>query len=448
MDATMAVVLALLALIMGLALGWFIAMRSNSATAAERTERAEQLQSLLDAVTHERDEAYRARATLEADSRNFDARMTDLKESKDALIAQFRAVGDQLLEKAHKDFLEKAGERFTAADKASETKLKSMLQPVEATLKRYEEGLQRVEKERVDHYAGLREVVELVRTGQGQVRDEARNLVSALTNSSKTRGNWGERSLRNVLQQAGLTQYADFRSEVSVDTDDGRLRPDVIVRLPGGGQMVIDSKISFNAYMDAHNEVDDIRKEAHLKAHLSSIKNHVTKLASKNYWDQFEGSAEFVVMYISGEHFLNAALEIEPNLWQLAYDKKVILATPTNLIALALTVAGYWRQDSLNKEAKVIAALGRELHSRLATMAQHMERLGKNLSTANLAYNQMVGSFETQVFTQTRRFEELGAKSAKDVPSPPMIEATPRPLTKFVAEVAESNSKGASLMDK
>ena len=442
MDAT-ALIVGLVALLLGAVIGWLAGSRGSAAT-AERAARAGELQKLLDAVTAERDEAMRARAGLEADARNFADRMKDLQESKDSLVRQFREIGDQLLEKAHKDFLARAGERFTEADKASEAKLKSLLQPVEATLKRYEEGLQRVEKERVDHYAGLREAVELVRAGQGQVRDETRNLVNALRSSPKQRGRWGEQSLRNVLEQAGLSPYADFKSEVSVDGDDGKLRPDVVVRLPGGRQLIIDAKCSLNAYLDACDEVDDDKREACFRAHLASIRNHTQQLGSKAYWAQFGDTAEYVVMYIPGEHFLTAALERDDSLWDWAFERRVLLATPTNLVAIARTVAAVWQQEKLAEAAGEIAALGKELHSRLATMAQHMERVGKNLSTANTAYNQMVGSFESQVFTQARRFEDLGAGSAKDLPAPPMVEASPRPLTKIAAGITSANEDDAA----
>jgi DNA recombination protein RmuC len=382
-------------------------------------------------------------ARLRAESEHFDQRMKDLASNRDALVTQFREIGDQLLEKAHKDFLAKAGERFTEADKATQSKLQNLLQPVEATLKRYEEGLQRVEKERVDHYAGLREAVELVRAGQGQVRDETRNLVNALRSSPKARGRWGEHSLRNVLEQAGLSAHADFSTEVSVDTEDGRLRPDVIVNLPGGRKLVIDAKCSLNAYLDASEEVDDDRRTAHLRSHVASMRTHAQQLGSKAYWAQFGDAADYVVMYIPGEHFLTAALEQDEGLWEWAFDRKVLLATPTNLVAIARTVASVWRQETLNEAAEEIAGLGKELHSRLATMAQHMERVGKNLATANAAYNQMVGSFESQVFTQARRFEALGAGSAKELPEPPMVEAAPRPMTKLAAPKAADNEDAA-----
>ena len=446
MDASL-IIVGLIALALGAAIGWLFGARGGEQGKAT----AESLRLQLDGVREERDSARSAHevaarelATLQADARNFEARLKDLQESKDALIAQFRAVGDQLLEKAHKDFLDKAGERFSEADKASQAKLQTLLQPVEATLKRYEEGLQRVEKERVDHYAGLREAVELVRAGQGQVRDEARRLVTALTSSPKQRGRWGERSLENVLTQAGLVKGIDFHMEVSVEGDEGRLRPDAVVHLPQGRELIIDSKCSLNAYLDGCDEVDDDKRAAFFKGHLASIVRHAQQLGSKNYWAQFGQAAEFVIMYIPGEHFLSAALEQDNDLWERAFQNKVLLATPTNLVAIARTVSSVWRQEKLAEAAEEIANLGKELHSRLATMAQHMERVGKNLSTANAAYNQMVGSFESQVLTQAKRFEGLGAGSAKELPSPPMVETAPRPMTKLSGPKASANEDDAA----
>ena len=446
MDASL-IIAAIVALALGALIGWLLGSRGGEQGKAT----AESLRMQLDGVARERDEARdqigplnAELARLRAESEHFGQRMKDLAANRDALVTQFREIGDQLLEKAHQDFLAKAGERFTEADKTTQAKLQNLLQPVEATLKRYEEGLQRVEKERVDHYAGLREAVELVRAGQGQVRDETRNLVNALRSSPKARGRWGEHSLRNVLEQAGLSAHADFRTEVSVDTDEGRLRPDVIVRLPGGRSIVIDAKCSLNAYLDASEEVDEEKRLAHLRSHVASIRNHAQQLGSKAYWSQFGDAADYVVMYIPGEHFLTAALEQDDALWEWAFERKVLLATPTNLVAIARTVASVWRQEKLNEAAEEIASLGKELHSRLATMAQHMERVGKNLSTANAAYNQMVGSFESQVFTQARRFEALGAGSAKELPEPPMVEAAPRPMTKLAAPKEAANEGDAA----
>jgi DNA recombination protein RmuC len=413
----------LIALIVGAALGWLWA--SREAAGAKQT--VENLRLQLDEVVKERDgnrgavsELAALKAAQEEREKAFQQQIEGLKDAKESLSAQFHEIASKLLGDARKSFLDQAGEKFTQA-----------VSPVETLLKTYQEKLQTIEKERVDHYAGLREAVELVRTGQGQVRDETRHLVNALRASPKARGRWGEQSLRNVLDQAGLSEHVDFQTEVSVDTDDGRLRPDAIVSLPGGRKLVIDAKCSLNAYLDACEEVDDEKREACFRAHVASMRNHAQQLGSKAYWALFGDAADYVIMYIPGEHFLAAALEQDPALWDWAFERRVLLATPTNLVAIAKTVASIWRQERLAEAAQEIANLGKELHSRLATMNEHMTRVGKNLSTANSAYNQMVGSFESQVLTQAKRFETLGAGSAKTLDTPPMVEVAPRPLTKL-----------------
>jgi DNA recombination protein RmuC len=415
----------LLGLIIGAVIGWLWAGRETAG--AKQT--VETLRLQLDEVVKERDanrgasnELAALRATQDEREKGFQQQLTSLKDAKESLSAQFHEIANKLLGDARKSFLDQAGEKFTQA-----------VSPVETLLKTYQEKLQTIEKERVDHYAGLREAVELVRTGQGQVRDETRSLVNALRASPKARGRWGEQSLRNVLEQAGLSEHVDFETEVSVETNDGRLRPDVIVRLPGGRNLVIDAKCSLNAYLDACEEVDDEKREACFRAHVASIRNHAQQLGSKAYWAQFGDSADYVIMYIPGEHFLAAALEQDPALWDWSFERRVLLATPTNLVAIAKTVASIWRQERLAEAAEEIANLGKELHSRLATMNEHMTRVGKNLATANSAYNQMVGSFESQVLTQAKRFETLGAGSAKSLDIPPMVEVAPRPLTKLAS---------------
>jgi DNA recombination protein RmuC len=410
-------------LLVGIALGWLLGSRDGAGS----KQTAENLRLQLSEAVRDRDlnreaasELAALRAAQEERERAFKQQIEALKEAKESLSGQFHEIANKLLGDARKAFLEQAGERFTQA-----------VSPVETLLKTYQEKLQTIEKERVDHYAGLREAVELVRTGQGQVRDETRNLVNALRASPKARGRWGEQSLRNVLEQSGLSPYADFETEVSVNTDEGRLRPDVIVRLPGGRKLVIDAKCSLNAYLDACEEVDDEKREACFRSHVASMRNHVQQLGSKAYWAQFGDAADYVIMYIPGEQFLAAALEQDPTLWDWSFDRRVLLATPTNLVAIAKTVASIWRQERLAEAAQEIAILGKELHSRLATMSEHMARVGKNLATANSAYNQMVGSFESQVLTQAKRFETLGAGSAKSIETPLMVEVAPRPLTKL-----------------
>jgi DNA recombination protein RmuC len=442
MDSTV-LLFAIVALVIGALIGWLVGSREGAA--AKQT--VENLRLQLDEVVKERDagranydHASRQLAALQADARNFDQRMKDLTESKDVLIAQFRQVSDQLLEKAQKEVLDRAGERFSKADQQSEAKLKALLQPVEATLKRYEEGLQRVEGDRKDTYGELRTLLGELKKDQNQVRDETRNLVNALRSSPKARGKWGEQSLKNVLEQAGLSPYADFQSEVSVDTGDGRLRPDVVVRLPGDKHLVIDAKCSLNAFLDAADEGDDKAREKLLKQHASSIRNHVQQLGSKNYWSQFE-SVDYVVMYVPGEHFLTAALDYDSDLWDFALGKRVLLATPSNLVAIARTVSMVWQQEKLAAEAAQIAALGKELHSRVASMAGHVVRLGRNLELSARSYNQMVGSLETQVLTQAKRFETLGAGSSKIIEQLPIAETPIRDLQKL-AVVAGTDTDG------
>jgi len=492
MEALVIVGAAVVALLVGVALGWVLGqkplaplqrelsdMREHRITAerelalvSDQARRLPQTEEMLRSVTEDRNRAAQEMArlaplaeqvtaqalelaTLRAEKEQlaaakaafergeveradaFSKQLAQIKDLEVKLETRFGELAGKAVETAHDAFLKRASERLGSESKEHQAKIQTLLQPVETTLKRYEEGLARVEKERVDQYAGLREAVELVRSGQGQVRDEARRLVTALTSSPKQRGRWGEQSLRNVLVQAGLVENIDFRMEVSVETEDGRMRPDAIVNLPQGRKLIVDAKCSLNAYLDACDEVDDEKRSACFRMHLASIVRHAQQLGSKAYWTQWGEAADYVVMYIPGEHFLSAALEQDPELWEKAFKDRVLLATPTNLVAIARTVASVWRQEKLAEAAEEIAALGKELHSRLATMAEHVGRMGKNLATANAAYNQMVGSFESQVFTQARRFEGLGAGSNKEIAAAPMLEVSPRPLTKLAPPAAE-----------
>ncbi|HEV2594022.1 MAG TPA: DNA recombination protein RmuC [Sphingomicrobium sp.] len=424
MNATV-LLFVLVALCVGALVGWLIG--SRAAAGARQTEGNLRLQ--LDEAVKERDsnraavsELAALRAAQAEREKSFQQQIAALNDAKESLSGQFHEIASKLLGDARKTFLDQAGEKFTQA-----------VSPVEMLLKSYQDRLQTIEKERVDSYGELRGLVGELRKDQGQVRDETRNLVNALRSSPKARGRWGEQSLRNVLSHAGLTEGIDFEMEVSVETEEGRLRPDVVVNLPNERKLIIDAKCSLNAYLEACEEVDDEKRAACFRAHVASMRIHAQQLGSKAYWTQFGNAADYVVMYIPGEHFLTAALEQDPALWEWAFERRVLLATPTNLVAIARTVASVWRQEKLNAAAEEIASLGKELHSRLATMNEHMSRVGKNLSTANSAYNQMVGSFESQVLTQAKRFETLGAGSAKSLDTPPMVEVAPRPLTKLAS---------------
>ena len=451
-----AILFIFVALVLGLAAGWWFASRTAATLRAERDARATEfkkaivdlagaeeraraadaLRQELAVIRDDRDAARADIARLEAEARGFDARLTELREAKDALAAQFGQVGQKLLAEAQDRFLQRANERFRESEETAGQNLKAMLQPVSDRLQRYEEGVAKVEAERRDAFGELRGQIEQMRIGQESVRSEAARLVNALRNAPKARGRWGEQQLRNVLESCGLSEHADFQTEVSVtDAEGARFRPDVIVRIPGGKSLVIDAKVSLNAYQDAFGAVDEAERTAGLTAHAAAMRAHVNGLGAKAYWNQFDDAPDYVVMFVPGEHFLSAALEHDPSLWDYAFDRKVLLATPTNLIAISRTVAAVWRQEMLAKEAREIAQLGKDLYARLSVMGGHVAKLGKNLDTAMTAYNQFVGSLESQVLTQARRFEALKIDTAgKALEAPPVVEQAARPLTKLIAE--------------
>lgn len=423
MSSTVILIAVPLFLLLGLALGWVVRGRMAAGQAGDMATLRRELDASREALARSERACAALSAEKTARTEAFEAQIAQLKEAREQLSAQFAEVGGRLLDQAQRQFLERADQRFHQAGEKSEAQLKALLNPVETTLKRYEEGLQRVEKERVDSYAGLREAVEQVRVGQGQVRDEAAKLVNALRASPKARGRWGEQSLRNVLEQSGLSPYADFATEVSVDTEDGRLRPDVVVRLPGGRKLIIDAKCSFNAYMDAADQVDEVARTASLKAHAAALRTHASQLGQKSYWDRFGEAADYVVMYIPGEHFLSAAMEQDPELWDWAHQRRVLIATPINLVALARTIASVWRQEKMAEEARAIGRLGKEMHERLYTAAQHLRRVGGGLNSAVENYNKFVASFEGRVLVTGRKFRDLNIETGdKDIEEMPAVE--------------------------
>ena len=418
MDVSV-ILIAIIALGLGALIGWLAGSRT-AAAATERASRAEELQKLLDAVIVERDEAMRARATLEADARNFDARMAEIREAKDALSAQFSEIGAKLLSEAQEIFLKRADQRFKESETTSGQKLSELLQPVSERLKRYEEGVAKVEADRRDAFGDLKGQIEQMRLGQEKVSSEAAKLVNSLRNAPKSRGRWGEQQLKNVLETCGLTENCDFLTEVSMAGEDGgRLRPDAIIRVPGGRALVIDAKVSLNAYQDAFGAVDEAERLVGLAAHAASMRNHVNSLGNKAYWSQFDDAPDYVIMFVPGEHFLSAALEHDPTLWDFAFDKRVLLATPTNLIAIARTVAAVWRQERLAKQARQIGELGKEMYDRLAKVADDLRKVGSGLNSAVSNFNAFTNSFNGRLVVTGRKFRDLdietGARELEDV---------------------------------
>ncbi len=270
-------------------------------------------------------------------------------------------------------------------------------------------------------------MIEEVRKGQEEVKREAQRLGNSLTNAPKARGRWGERALQNVLEQCGLSEHTDFNLEHSMDTDEGRLRPDAIVHVPGQKKLVIDAKVSLNAYQAAFEAEDDVERKRHLDLHARSMRNHVQTLGAKSYQSQFEEAPDYVVMFVPGEHFVSAALEHDPELWDFAFRNKVLLATPTNLVAIARTVAMVWTQDKLAREAGEIGRLGAEIYDRMATAGEHLKGVGAGLDRAVRKYNDFVGSFERNVLTSGRRLRDKGiAIGKREIEDVPLVEAIPR----------------------
>ncbi len=460
------ILLVVLALGAGVGLGWGLFGRPATMLRTERDAARAQLKTLEERFLAAAAELGRAQvlaeqlaplkaenAALQADREALAALRAQADErervwtARDAeLKQQFAALAQAALEQTETRFLQRADERFVQHQESSALKLKALLQPVETTLKQYQEGLSAVEKARSEAYGELKGQIETVRAGQLQVRDEAAKLAQVLRSSPKARGRWGEQQLRNVLEMAGLSEYADFRTEVSIETSEGRLRPDAVVRVPGGRDLVIDAKCSLNSFEDAFNAANEAERQQHLKAHAGAVRAHIETLGRKAYWDQFEHAPDYVVMFIPGEHFLAAALEQDRDLYDLAFDRRVILASPTNLIAIARTVAAIWRQEKMEEQAREIGQLGKELYSRLSVMGGHVAKLGKNLDQAIGAYNSFVGSLESQVLTQAKRFEALNLDTGKkDIELPPYVDTVARPVVKLVTAMpSESGEIGQS----
>ena len=433
MEPLIIALVIIVALLLGLVLGWWAGgrnLRGGADTVAS-------MRMGLDEITRERDEARirlaQIETTLTERERSFEEQLAALSEAKDILAGQFTEISQKLLHDAQSRFLQRADERFKESETASGHRLSALLQPVHERLEKYESAVSKVEAERREAFGNLHGLMESMRVSNDAVRTEAQRLGNSLRNAPKARGRWGEQQLRNVLESCGLSEHADFQTEVSVEGSDGRLRPDVVINVPGGRNLVIDAKVSLNAYQEAFEADDEVRREASLAAHAAAMKGHVNALGQKAYQDQFDDTPDYVIMFVPGEHFLLAALEKDPTLWDFAFAKRVLLATPTNLIAIARTVAAVWKQEKMAGQAREIAELGKELYARLSTMGGHVGRMGKNLDTAVSAYNALVGSLESQVLTQAKRFEELSIDTGgKAIESLPVVDQMTRPMVKLV----------------
>jgi len=319
-------------------------------------------------------------------------------------------------------------QRYTTVAQGS---VKEVLAPTHDQLTKLAATVEALDKARLQDKSAMDQQVRQIVDAVGSTNKTTQNLLTALRASPKMRGRWGEQTLRNVLELSGLAAHVDFQEQLSTTDGEGaRLRPDVVINLPGGRCIVVDSKVALSGYLDAIEAVDDAAREAHMKKHAAELKAHVKNLASKDYWKHVPATADFVVLFVPGENFLAAAAERDPNLFDEAFAQKVIITTPSTMVALAKSVAYGWRQEQSAQNAQEIAELGRELHSRMATMLDKMGKVGETIERSVKSYNELIGSVEARVLPQTRKFKELGAADAGiTTNAPPQIELAPRQIS-------------------
>ena len=358
----------------------------------------------------------------------------------------FQALSAEALRQNNESFIALANAKFGELQKGASAELDNRQQAIDALVKPISEALTKVdgklkeiEKERHGHYEKLTEQLCAVGVAHEKLYSETQNLVKALRSPS-VRGRWGEIQLKRVVEMAGMLEHCDFDEQQTAETDTGRLRPDMIVRLPGGKNVVVDAKAPLEAYLESTEAADDAVRLAKLKDHARQVRAHMTKLGSKAYWDQFGPAPEFVVMFLPGETFFSAALEHDPGLIEYGVDQRVIPASPTTLIALLRAVAYGWRQEQLAENAQAISQLGRSLFERLVTLTNHFERLGGHLGRAVGSFNDAIGSFEGRVLVAARRFKEMGAGSSDEIPQLTSVERSTRKIQAAEIEAASDDA--------
>jgi DNA recombination protein RmuC len=417
----------------GVAVGGAVVLVVSSNRASARLSVLRSQQAAASAAADA--ELVRLRGLLDHERASATERQATHEEARELAAGVFAELSIKALEQNNAQFLALADARLMEARQAAQGDLdqrrqaiEQLLTPLADQLGRYEQGLRLLELERQRAYTGLSAQVQQLAESQERLQSETRNLVTALR-SPATRGRWGEMQLRRVVEMAGMLEHCDFEEQVQTDGDEGRLRPDMVVHLPGAKRVVVDAKVPLQAFLDATDATDEASRKTHLVSHARQLRAHVDALSKKSYWQQFDDSPEFVVAFIPGDPLLAAALEHDSSLLEHAVTNHVLLATPTTLIGLLRAVAYGWQQDALAENAREVQQIGRELYKRLATFGEHMARTGKSLSGAVDAYNKAVGSLERNVMPQARRFQELGVGgSDKDVPMLDQVDAVARRL--------------------
>jgi DNA recombination protein RmuC len=357
-----------------------------------------------------------------------------LEDQSEAQAEYLKAQAAQSASAVAEALVRQTEETFRNREQLAQARIEAQLKPVAETLQKFQEQVVAVEKQRAEDNGGLKAQISQLLQASTATQEEARKLSAALRRGAGVQGRWGEQTLRNVLQAAGLANRFDFDEQTSTDTEEGRRRPDVVIRLPGGGVFVIDAKCSLNAFLELQDAADDLSRDACGLRHVQSVRAHVQGLSAKAYWDQFDSSPDFVAMFVPLDSALAAALDRAPDLLTEAMDRRVVIVTPTTLFALCKAVSYGWRAEDQAANARKIADLGRELYKRIAVMGGHASSVGKALTAAVEKYNQMVGSLETQVLSQARRFEDLKVEhQGKEIQDLAAVEVSVRPLAKLSA---------------
>jgi DNA recombination protein RmuC len=421
-------VTAIVAFVLGAVFVW-LGLRGRTAAMAERIRGREEENARLGA------ELSTARAELSrltAASAQLGTQLDAERAAHERLTNEFKALSAEALRTNRSDFLEQAKQVFAQLQQQSAGDLEQRKQAVEALVKPIRESLDKVdhkigeiEKARAGAYGALGEQLKALSVAQLQLQTEASRLSTALRSTTYA-GSWGELQLRRVVEMADMVNYCDFMEQETA----GNLRADLVVRLPGGRRIVIDAKAPLESFRAAHDATDETIRAARLIDHAAKVRGHIDALGAKNYWEQFQPAPEFVVLFLPGDHFLTAALQGDNQLLDRALSRRVLLATPTTLIALLKAAAYGWRQEAISKNADEISALGRGLYDRVATFADSLDKIGRGLDSAAKAYNTAVGSFEGMLLPGARKLAELGAKGAKELEAPDTVETAPRDVAK------------------
>ena len=397
----------------------------------QKVSEISQVRKELEVETTSKVEAF---TRLEESQKGLEEQKALIETMKAEMTDTFNALSSAALKSSSEDFLRLASEHLGKV--VAETKGKlgehqvaidGLIKPLHEALKRYEEQVRLIEESRHKAYGSLEEQLRSLASTHEQLQKETSNLVSALK-KPQVRGRWGEITLRRVAELSGMSAHCDFTEQISVETESGRLRPDMVVHLPMEREIVVDAKVSLDAYLDALSALTEDERKAKLEKHAQQVRAHMNKLGSKEYWTQFKQSPEFVVLFIPGESFLSSALDVDGTLIEDGIQKRVIIASPTTFIALLRAIAYGWRQEQITKNAQEISTLGKELYERIYTVVKHFIDIGSAIGKAMDSYNKVVGSMELRVLPSVRKFKELGVTSAEEIPVLEQINRIPRSL--------------------